>query len=177
VARLVRFSPGKTHGEDAMTYWKGLIDRRRHRPRLGHGVPGDGHRSRSGTALDVVAEWPQPLDELTATGRLEDSLMVHLQQNPQDVDCDGLAGARLRRPGWYDAAINPLARGLQVDPKRRSLWAALDEALGKLGKAKITDVELTEKRGRFVEAVGDVGHGWLGPSSNGFARRSARRVR
>ncbi|HZE95071.1 MAG TPA: tetratricopeptide repeat protein [Gemmatimonadales bacterium] len=142
-----------------MNYWKGLmiaaaID-------LGWimGCPVTATGPEAVPPLDVVAEWPQPVDELTETGRLEDSLMSYLQQSPEDV----VAMAKLARiytdQGWYDAAINPLARALQIDPQRRSLWSALDRAVEKSGKAKITDAELTRRAAAFVEAVEMWGHG------------------
>jgi len=142
-----------------MNYWKGLmiaaaID-------LGWimGCPVTATGPEAVPPLDVVAEWPQPVDELTETGRLEDSLMSYLQQSPEDV----VAMAKLARiyadQGWYDAAINPLARALQIDPQRRSLWSALDRAVEKSGKAKITDADLTRRAAAFVEAVEMWGHG------------------
>jgi len=44
--------------------------------------------------------------------------------------------------GCYDAALGPLARALQLDPRRRSLWAALDTALRRLGRQRMSDEEL-----------------------------------
>jgi len=149
-----------------MTYWKGLmiaaaID-------LGWimGSPASVTGPETLPPLDVVAEWPnQPatdpnaLDELTETGRLEDSLMSYLQQSPEDVDAMAKLARIYADNGWYDAAINPLARALQIDPQRRSLWSALDRAVEKSGKAKITDAELTRRAAAFVEAVEMWGHG------------------
>jgi cytochrome c-type biogenesis protein CcmH/NrfG len=142
-----------------MTYWKGLMIAAAIDLGWVMGCPVTAIGPEAVPPLDVVADWPQPIDELTATGRLEDSLMVHLQENPQDVDAMLTLARIYADHGWYDAAINPLARALQVEPKRRSLWVALDETLGKLGKAKITDVELTERAEAFVEAVEMRGHG------------------
>ena len=142
-----------------MTYWKGLmiafaID-------LGWimGSPATVTGPETLPPLDVVAEWPQPVDELTETGRLEDSLMSYLQQSPEDVDAMAKLARIYADNGWYDAAINPLARALQLDPQRRSLWSALDRAVEKSGKAKITDAELTRRAAAFVEAVEMWGHG------------------
>src|SRR5262245_9746707 len=68
--------------------------------------------------LDVVAEWPveeaasPTVDELTQAGELIDSLMMHLQENPEDVAAmETLAGVYTEH-GWWDASINPLARAL-----------------------------------------------------------------
>jgi cytochrome c-type biogenesis protein CcmH/NrfG len=149
-----------------MTYWKGLmiaaaID-------LGWlvGCPAAATGPEPVPPLDVVAEWPaapavepQRLDELSETGRLEDSLMLLLQQNPTDVAAMAQLSDIYAEQGWYDAAINPLARALQIAPGRRSLWVALDTLLEKSGLAKITDAELTRRAQQFVEAVEMWGHG------------------
>jgi len=142
-----------------MNYWKGLmiaaaID-------LGWimGCPVTATGPEAVPPLDVVAEWPQPVDELTETGRLEDSLMSSLQQSPEDLAAMATLARIYADQGWYDAAINPLARALQIDPKRRNLWSALDRAVEKSGKAKITDAELTRRAAAFVEAVEMWGHG------------------
>ena len=149
-----------------MNYWKGLmiavaID-------LGWimGSPATVTGPETVPALDVVAEWPSQgptdpstLDELSETGRLEDSLMSYLQQNPEDVDAMAKLARIYADNGWYDAAINPLARALQIDAERRSLWAALDRAVEKSGKGKVTDAELTRRAAAFVEAVEMWGHG------------------
>jgi cytochrome c-type biogenesis protein CcmH/NrfG len=116
--------------------------------------------------VEVVADWPaQPpvdpntLDELSATGRLQDSLMMHLQEQPNDVDAMQTLADVYADNEWWDDAIDPLARALQLDPSRRSLWSALDRAVEKSGKAKITDAELTRRAAAFVEAVEMWGHG------------------
>jgi cytochrome c-type biogenesis protein CcmH/NrfG len=53
----------------------------------------------------------------------------------------------------YDAAIGPLARALQLDPTRRSLWSALDNAVKMSGRATITDVELARRAAEFRAAA------------------------
>ncbi len=58
-----------------------------------------------------------------------------------------------------DAAIGRLARAIQLDPYRRDLWVALDRALERGGRAKITDAELTRAAREFVLAVEQRGHG------------------
>lgn len=114
----------------------------------------------------VVAEWPaepsadpNTLDELAVAGGLEDSLMSRLQNNPDDVDAMAQLADIYAENEWFDAAIGPLARALQLDPSRRGLWAALDRAVERSGQAKITDAELTRRAARFVDAVEMWGHG------------------
>jgi predicted Zn-dependent protease len=99
------------------------------------------------------------LDQLSALDGQIDSLMMHLQERPGDVDAM-LALARLYADhGWDDRAIGPLARALQLDPRRRSLWVALDHAVEKSGRVKITDAELVRAAQEFVETVDMWGHG------------------
>ncbi len=116
--------------------------------------------------LDVVADWPadpaansQELAKLTQAGRLIDSLMLYLQDNPDDVPAmETLAGVYAEN-GWWDAAINPLARALQLEPRRRSLWVLLDRAVENSGRDKITDAELVRRAAEFKESVEMMGHG------------------
>lgn len=108
--------------------------------------------------VDAVAEWPADID-FAALGELEDSLMMHLQEHPDDVDAIEEVARVYASHGWYESAIGPLARALQLDPSRRSLWSALDQAVEKNGMAKITDAELTRRAASFVEAVEMWGHG------------------
>lgn len=48
-----------------------------------------------------------------------------------------------------DAAIGCLADAIQHDPYRRELWVALDRAIARSGRAKITDAELTRLALRY----------------------------
>ena len=117
-------------------------------------------------SLDVVADWPadpaadsRELAELSETGRLIDSLMLYLQDHPNDVAAmETLAGVYAQN-GWWDAAINPLARALQLNPRRRSLWVLLDRAVEISGRDKITDAELVRRAATFKESVEMMGHG------------------
>ncbi len=99
------------------------------------------------------------LARLQQVDRLVDSLMQQLQEHEGDVDAM-LAVARLyTENGWAGDAVGPLARALQLDPYRRDLWVALDDALEQAGRAKITDAELTRAAREFVEAIEMWGHG------------------
>lgn len=106
----------------------------------------------------LVARARPDAEELAAS-RLEDSLMAYLQENPEDVTAMEKIAELYMRSGGYDEAINPLARALQIEPTRRSLWVSLDHALEKAGIEKITDKELTLRAQQFVEAVEMRGHG------------------
>jgi cytochrome c-type biogenesis protein CcmH/NrfG len=101
--------------------------------------------------LAIVAEWPAE--------QLDDSLMAYLQEHPEDVSAmETLAGVYAQN-AWWDAAINPLARALELEPSRRSLWAALDRAVEKSGLGQITDAELVRRAAAFKESVEMDGHG------------------
>ena len=82
-----------------------------------------------------------------------EGLTQHLRSNPQDVDEMEHLAALYMANGCYDAAIGPLARALQLDPHRRSLWVALDHALRNLGRARISDEELVLRAGEFRKAL------------------------
>lgn len=100
--------------------------------------------------------WPPAVPLLD---RQIDSLMSHLQEHPADVGAM-LALARLYTDqGWAEQAIGPLARALQIDAQRRSLWVALDRAVERSGRATITDAELVRAAREFAEMVALRGHG------------------
>lgn len=110
--------------------------------------------------VEAPAEQHIPADvDFSALGELEDSLVMHLQEHPDDVDVMQQIARVYADHGWYESAIGPLARALQLDASRRGLWSALDEAVEKSGMAKITDAELIRRAARFVEAVEMWGHG------------------
>jgi tetratricopeptide (TPR) repeat protein len=102
----------------------------------------------------VVAEpAPNEVDELIEISERLDSLMMQLQMNPEDVDAIEQVADIYADKGWWDAAIGPLARALQLDSDRWALWSALDRAVEKAGRATITDAELTVKAQEFVEEI------------------------
>ena len=96
---------------------------------------------------------PSEVDELIAISERLDSLMMHLQQFPEDVDAIEKVADIYADRGWWDQAIGPLARAIQLDADRWSLWAALDRAVGNAGMATITDAELTVRAAGFVDEV------------------------
>lgn len=97
--------------------------------------------------------------QLDRAGRLEDSLMVYLQTHEDDVAAMVNLARMYVENGWYEAAIGPLARAVQLDAQRRSAWSLLDRSLKMMGTAQITDAELTKRAQQFVEAVKYWGHG------------------
>ncbi|HWC73789.1 MAG TPA: tetratricopeptide repeat protein [Gemmatimonadales bacterium] len=97
--------------------------------------------------------------QLDAAGRLEDSLMMYLQAHETDAAAMVSLARMYVEHGWYDAAIGPLARALELDPERRGAWSLLDRALKMTGMAKITDAELAQRAKDFVDAVDMWGHG------------------
>lgn len=97
--------------------------------------------------------------QLDEAGRLEDSLMMYLQSHEDDVAAMVNLARMYVEHGWYDAAVGPLARALQLDAGRRAGWSLLDRALKQSGKAQITDAELAKRARNFREAVKYWGHG------------------
>lgn len=98
-------------------------------------------------------EAPHEVDELIEISDRLDSLMTHLREFPEDVDAIERVADIYADKGWWDQAIGPLARAIQLDADRWSLWSALDRALGNAGVATITDAELTVRAAGFVEDV------------------------
>lgn len=107
----------------------------------------------------VYVDKSPDVEQLQELGRVQDSLMLYLQEHPDDVDAIQQVADVYADNGWWDSAIGPLARALQLDPSRRSLWSALDRAAENSGKARITDRELTQRAAAFVDAVEMWGHG------------------
>jgi len=106
---------------------------------------------------DFLATEPPPARSQQIDRRI-DSLMLYLQEHARDVVAM-LDVARLYTDnGWASDAIGPLARALQLDPHRRDLWVALDRALERSGRAKISDAELTRAALEFVSAMEMRGH-------------------
>lgn len=97
--------------------------------------------------------------EIDQVSQVIDSLMMHLEEHPEDVDAIQKVAELYADKGWWDAAIGPLARAIELDPERWSLWSALDRAVENAGMAMITDAELLERARAFVEAVRMWGHG------------------
>jgi cytochrome c-type biogenesis protein CcmH/NrfG len=79
-----------------------------------------------------------------------DSLLAWLRGHPDDMQALEQLAAMYAANESYDAAIGPLARALQLDPSRRSLWVALDRALQRSGVGEIGDAELTRRAADFV---------------------------
>lgn len=96
---------------------------------------------------------PDPQAEVQMSIARVESLTQHLREVPEDVSAIEDLAALYMINGSYDAAIGPLARALQLDPHRRSLWVALDVAVIKSGRKVITDAELTKRAASFVAAL------------------------
>jgi len=101
-----------------------------------------------GPALDPQAEVQ------VNVARVE-GLTQHLRNNPQDVDEMEHLAALYMANGSYDAALGPLARALQLDPHRRSLWVALDVAVIRSGRKMISDSDLTRRAAEFSSKLRD----------------------
>jgi hypothetical protein len=153
-----------------MNYWKGLAIAAAIDAVWLMGCPATSTEPEPLPPVEVVMDWPQPRAELAvaaepemgtvgSVGTVEDSLMIYLQEHPEDVDAMERLARAYADDGWYDSAIGPLARALQLDPERRSLWVALDRAVEQSGMVKITDGELVRRATQFVETFEAWGHG------------------
>src|SRR5882672_721945 len=81
---------------------------------------------------------PDPQAEVQVNVARVEGLRQHLRNHPQDVDeMEHLATLYMANES-YDAALGPLARALQLDPTRRSLWVALDVAVIRSGRKMIS---------------------------------------
>ena len=98
---------------------------------------------------------PDPQAEVQMNIARVEALTEHLRSCPQDVDEMEHLAALYMANGAYDAALGPLARALQLNPHRRSLWAALDGALRHLDRQRISDEELVLRAGEFRKALID----------------------
>lgn len=96
---------------------------------------------------------PDPQAEVQVNVARVEGLTEHLRNNPRDVDEIEHLAALYMANGCYETALGPLARALQLDPHRRSLWVALDNALRHLGRVKISDEELVLRAGEFRNAL------------------------
>ena len=84
-----------------------------------------------------------------------DALLSYLRVQPEDVNALEQLAALYAANESYDAALGPLARALQLEPTRRSLWVALDRALERNGVGEIGDAELTRRAADFVAKLRD----------------------
>src|ERR1051326_6211811 len=77
---------------------------------------------------------PDPQAEVQMNVARVESLTQHLRSYPEDASAMEDLAALYMTNGAYDAAIGPLARALELDPHRRSLWVALDVAVIRSGR-------------------------------------------
>jgi len=74
-----------------------------------------------GNPAVALGPTPEPQAEVQMNIARVESLTQHLHRYPEDVSAIEDLAALYMTNGSYDAAIGPLARGLQLDPYRRSL--------------------------------------------------------
>lgn len=105
----------------------------------------------------AVALGPAPSSDPQAEVQMKvarvEALTEHLRSHPSDVDELEHLAALYMANGSYDAAVGPLARALQLDSHRRSLWVTLDAALRSMGRQRISDEELTLRAVEFQHAL------------------------
>jgi len=96
---------------------------------------------------------PDPVAEAQMKVARVEALTQHLRSCPSDVDEMEHLAALYMANGSDDAAIGPLARALQLDSHRRSLWVMLDAALRHLDRQRISDEELALRAVEFRRAL------------------------
>jgi len=106
-----------------------------------------------GNAAVALGPAPDPQAEVQVNVARVEGLTEHLRNYLRDVDEMEHLAALYMANGCDDTALGPLARALQLDPTRRSLWVALDRAVERSGAARITDAELTRRAASFVKAL------------------------
>jgi len=99
-----------------------------------------------------------PLGELNALSGTVDSLMLHLQENPQDVAAVTALGRLYVGHGWHDDAIGPLARAVELAPADEGLRFELHAAARQSGRT-LTDALVAQAAREFAETVAMWGHG------------------
>jgi len=106
------------------------------------------------------AAWGDSLS-LAKLGELErevDELMLRIEENELDVEAMTALAYLYMRHGWFDRAIGPLARAVQVEPARDDLRYELMLAVRLSGRVE-QQVDLAEEARRFAEAAAMQGHG------------------
>jgi len=98
------------------------------------------------------------LAELEALARVEDSLMLAVQEDSANVDAMTELAHLYMLHGSFDHAVGPLARALELQPGRDDLWYELLLAL-KLSKLDEQHVDLAQLAREFAEMAAMVGHG------------------
>jgi len=98
------------------------------------------------------------LAELGELDRHVDELMQKIEENDLDVEAMSALAYLYMRHGWFDRAIGPLARAVQVEPARDGLWYELMLAVKLSGRAE-QEVDLAEEARRFADAAAMQGHG------------------
>lgn len=152
-----------------MRYWKGLLIA------VAFDVTWSGGRElrdaeRAPRSLADVPVWPfaapipAPSDSLSleaiaSLDRTVDSLMLRLQRRPGDVDALRTLAALYAEHGWFDEAVSPLARALELAPGDAQLRRALVRAIAAGGLGPMSDADLARAAREFLEAVAMWGHG------------------
>jgi len=103
----------------------------------------------AGDPAIAMGPGPDPRAKVQLAISHVDSLLARLREHPTDVPALEQLAALYAANESYDAAIGPLARALQLEPSRRSLWVALDEAVRLSGRSTITDAELVRRAAEF----------------------------
>lgn len=108
-------------------------------------------------SVQAAPDDPPSVAELENVDRRVDELMVAIQKNDRNVEAMRALAVLYAAHGWFDAAIGPLARAVELEPGRDDLRHQLDLVLGLSGGTE--PVDLDEEARAFVESVEMWGHG------------------
>ncbi|MGH7547138.1 MAG: hypothetical protein ACREMM_03050 [Gemmatimonadales bacterium] len=115
-------------------------------------------------AASIAPDVPAPrgdalsLAQLGELDREVDELLLKIEEHELDVEAMAALAFLYMRHGWFDRAIGPLARAVQVEPARDHLRHELLLVLKLSGRAREW-IDLAEEARRFAEAAAMQGHG------------------
>lgn len=137
-----------------MRYWKGLVIAVAFDAALIAGPQFLATEQAVVSPAGAPAEPQRPtLSELGDISRELDSLMIHLQENIEDVEALKALAQLYTRHGWWEDAIGPLARAYALVPDDAELAKELQVVLKRSGWGTATADDLAQWVAEFVQVV------------------------
>ena len=98
------------------------------------------------------------LAELSELACEEDELLRKIEENAEDVEAVTALAYVYIRHRWFDRAIGPLARAVEIEPARDDLRHELGLAVKLSGRTE-SEVDFAAEARRFADAAAMHGHG------------------
>ena len=98
------------------------------------------------------------LAELSELAREEDELLRKIEENAEDVEAMTALAYLYMRHRWFDRAIGPLARAVEIEPARDDLRHELGLAVKLSGRTE-SEVDYADEARRFAGQAAMHGHG------------------